>query len=67
MGYLKSDRKLEKSDCGIYEGQIDFLDEEGNHWYSKITVYGDTKKEVKEIRKKIIKTLNKSNLEETTK
>lgn len=67
MKYLKSDSKLEKSGCGIYEGQIDFLDEHDNRWYSKITVYGDTKQEVKDIRKKIIKALNKANPEEVTK
>ena len=67
MKYLKSDSNLEKSDCGIYEGQIDFLDEHDNRWYSKIIVYGDTKQEVKDIRKNIIKTLNNVNPEEATK
>lgn len=66
MRYLKSEGKISKSDCHVYEAQIDFIEESGSRWYSKIVVYADTKQEAKDIRKKIIKTLNKSNPEEET-
>ncbi len=65
--YIKSEDKISRGDCDIYEAQIDFIEQSGSRWYSKITVYADTKQEVKDIRKKIIKTLNKSNPEEVTK
>lgn len=58
MEYLKSEDKITKSDSGVYEAQIDFIGD-GIRWDSKITVYADTKQEAKDIRKKIIKTLNK--------
>lgn len=64
MEYLKSEDKITKSDYGFYEAQIDFIENDGSRWYSKITVYADTKQEAKDIRKKIIKALNKPKHEE---
>lgn len=61
MKWVKSDNKLSKDgDSGIWEAYIDYFEDSGSRWYSRICLYAGTKQEVKEMRKKILKALNKT-------
>lgn len=60
MKWVKSKNRVEADqESGIWEAYIDYF-EDGKTWYSRICLYADTKKEAKQLRKIILKTLNKA-------
>lgn len=58
--YTKSSFKDGPNDSDIYTRRIDSVDDEvkGSQWYGQISVYGNSKKEAKQLRNQILKALD---------
>lgn len=46
------------NECDIFEGLVDFKDETGNTWFSKVVVYGNSKREVQDMQTACVQALN---------
>ena len=60
--WQKSESKPELSDSDIWQVGIDYIGDYGYRRYNRIVIYGASKKEAKEIRKKILKVLNEEEI-----
>lgn len=60
MVWVKSTKEVvADQESGIWEADVDFI-EDGVGWFSRVCLYADTKKEAKQLRKTVIKALNKA-------
>lgn len=54
----------DRNDCDIVEGTINFVDDSGSEWFSKVVVYGNSKRDVEEISERIVDELNGTEVNE---